>query len=152
MERDMKSRVAGFTLIEMVIVMAIIGILAAIAYPSYQDSVRKARRADVKAVLIEGSQWMERFYTDNLRYDQNRAGTAVTATGQFPGSGLTVSPKESGANPYYNISLQAVNQGTYTLQAIPANAQTGDPCGTFTLTNAGVRNVTGSKPVAECWR
>ncbi|HRF64305.1 MAG TPA: type IV pilin protein [Candidatus Competibacter sp.] len=146
----MKSRITGFTLIEMVIVVAIIGILAAIAYPSYQDSVRKARRADLKAVLIEASQWMERFYTDNLRYDQNRAGTAVTAAGQFPGSGLTVSPKDGGV--FYNISLQAVNQSSYTLQAVPTNAQSGDPCGNFTLTNAGVRNVTGSKPVAECWR
>lgn len=149
----MKSRVSGFTLIEMVIVVAIIGILAAIAYPSYQESVRRARRADVKAVLIEASQWMERFYTDNLRYDQTRGGTAVTAAGQFPGSSLTVSPKGANASTaFYNVSLQAVNQGTYTLQAVPANAQTGDLCGNFTLTNAGVRQVTGSKPVAECWR
>ncbi len=67
----------GFTLIELMIVVAVIAILAAIAYPSYQDSVRKSRRADAKAALLDLAQFMERNYTTANRYDQNSAGTAI---------------------------------------------------------------------------
>jgi type IV pilus assembly protein PilE len=83
------GKIKGFTLIELVIVVAIVAILATIAYPSYQDSVRKSRRADAKGVLMEAAQWMERFYTENNRYDQTRAGVAVA----LPAS-LQTSPKE----------------------------------------------------------
>ncbi|NMQ20262.1 prepilin-type N-terminal cleavage/methylation domain-containing protein [Candidatus Competibacter phosphatis] len=141
----------GFTLIELMIVVAVIAILAAIAYPSYQDSVRKSRRADAKGVLQEASQWMERFYTENNRYDQNRAGTVVTDATQFLGSGLVESPKEGGAK-YYDITLSAVAQNSYTLQAAPKGAQSGDPCGTLTLTDTGVKNVTGGSYTKDrCW-
>lgn len=146
----MKSRMLGFTLIELMIVVAIVAILAAIAYPSYEESVRRSRRTDAKAVLIEAAQWMERFYTSNLRYDQDINGALVTSAGQFPGSGLTMSPR--GGPAFYNIGLQAVTQSSFTLRAVAVGAQSNDPCGNFTLTEAGVRNVTGSRPAAECWR
>ena len=141
----------GFTLIELMITLAVVAILAAIAYPSYQDSVRKSRRADAKSVLLEAAQWMERFYTENNRYDQNRAGTAVTHATQFPGSGLAESPKEGGTM-YYDITLSAVTQNSYTLQAAPKGVQSGDPCGTFTLTHTGVKGVSGGSYTKDrCW-
>ncbi|HRW65195.1 MAG TPA: type IV pilin protein [Candidatus Competibacter sp.] len=141
----------GFTLIELMITLAVVAILAAIAYPSYQDSVRKSRRADAKGVLLEAAQWMERFYTENNRYDQNRAGTAVTDATQFPGSGLAESPKEGGTK-YYDITLSAVAQNSYTLQAAPKGVQSGDPCGTFTLTHTGVKGVSGGSYTKDrCW-
>ena len=147
-----KSASRGFTLIELMIVLAVVAILAAIAYPSYQDSVRKSRRADAKAVLLEAAQWMERFYTLNNRYDQNRAGTAVTDATLFPSAGLMESPKEGGTK-YYDITLSAVAPNSFTLQAAPKGAQSSDGCKTLTLANTGERRVVGTTKTAdECWR
>ena len=67
----------GFTLVELMITVAILGILVSVALPSYLDSVRKGRRADAQSVLLEASQFMERYATENLRFDQSRAGVAV---------------------------------------------------------------------------
>ncbi|MGE8453428.1 MAG: type IV pilin protein, partial [Pseudomonadales bacterium] len=68
----------GFTLIEMMFVVAIAAILASIAYPSYKEYVAKAKRAEVSAMISSAQQWMERFYSENFRYDINSAGVAVT--------------------------------------------------------------------------
>ena len=145
----MKRR-QGFTLIELMIVVAVVAILAAIAYPSYQDSVRKSRRADARSVLLQAAQWMERFYTQNHSY----AGGALPA-------GLTQAPVEGGPK-YYNISLTncagaaTVTANTFTLRAVPiaGSAQANDRCGALTLTNTGVRGVCVAAPptVDECWR
>lgn len=145
----------GFTLIELGIVVAIVAVLAAIAYPSYQETVRKTRRADARSVLLQAAQWMERFYSDNFRYDQNRAGVSVNNAAQFPSSGLTQTPIE-GTTKYYNITVAAVAATTFTLNATPITGtdQPNDKCKTLTLTNAGVRGVTGGPTLTadECWR
>ena len=141
-----KATQRGVTLVELLTVVLIIGILAAIVIPSYQESVRKARRADGQAVMMELAQWMERFYTENGRYDQNRAGDAVTDV--LPAS-LTASPKESGVT-YYNMTLTNLGQLTYTITAAPATAQIGDKCGNLTLTQSGVKG-TSASTVAQCW-
>lgn len=144
----------GFTLIELMIVVAIVGILAAIAYPSYQDSVRKSRRADAKAVLQQAAQWMERFYTENNRYDQNTTATAVAGTaGLFATtSSLTQAPIE-GTTKYYNITVATPDANSFTLSAAPiaGGAMASDPCGTFALTQTGAKSVTGSLSADQCW-
>lgn len=135
----------GFSLIELMIVVAIVAILGVIAYPSYMDNVTAARRADAQAVLMEAAQYMERFYTENNRYDQDTGGTAVTLP-----AALAQSPRD-GATKYYDISVQSSSSSTYRLRATPKNAQSGD--GFLDITNTYVKawdsNNNGSLTDAE---
>ena len=129
----------GMTLIELMIVVAIIALLGAVALPAYQNSVRKAHRADAKTALTTAAQRLERFYTENSRYDTATVGTGTTDT---------ISPKTE--NEYYAVTLAAGTRTTYLLTATPQGAQAADACGNFTLNQEGVRGVTGLS-VAECW-
>ena len=135
-------RQAGVTLVELMVAVAIVAILASVAYPSYMEQVRKGRRAEAQAVLMEASQFLERFATENMRYDQNVAGTAVALP-----SALTKAPKE-GASKFYDVSLQSVSASAYKLQAVPAGVHAGDACGTMTVTQTGVKGAAK----ADCWR
>ncbi|MEW6132410.1 MAG: type IV pilin protein [Pseudomonadota bacterium] len=129
----------GFSLIELMAVIVIIGILAAIAYPNYQDYVRATRRAAAAADLMENAQFLERYYTENYTY--------VGAT--LP---ITESPKD-GSNKFYDLSFASgmPTATTYTIRAVPKNAMSGDTCGTLTLTHTGVKGVGGST-VDFCWK
>lgn len=131
----------GFTLIEMMIVVALMGILAAIAYPSYQDSVRKTRRADAKAVLAELAQFMERTYTENNSFKPG---------GNNPTLPHLESPID-GSQKYYDLSISASTSTSFTLQATPKGPQAGD--GVLTLSSTGVKwwdtNNSGSVDTGE---
>jgi type IV pilus assembly protein PilE len=138
--RQPRSR--GFTLIEIMITIAIVGIIAAIALPSYRESIAKGRRTDAQAALNEAAQFMERFYTENARYDQTVAGVAVALP-----AGLTSTPRGAVAG-HYAIGIPTVARESYTLRAVPQNSQVGDRCGNMTLTHTGVR----AASMADCWR
>nr|WP_010132132.1 type IV pilin protein [Microbulbifer agarilyticus] len=133
----------GFTLIEMMIVVAIIGIISAIAYPSYMESVRKSNRADAKATLNDVAHRLQRCFTTYSAYDNANCSVATTLSG-----GGTITSAEG----MYSVTA-AITATTYTLTAAPVagTSQAADTkCGSLTLTNAGVRNATGSYG-AECW-
>jgi type IV pilus assembly protein PilE len=132
-------RQRGFTMIEVVIVCAIVAILSAIALPSYLNAVQKSRRTDAKSAMIGAAGQMERYFTER--------GTFATATlgsgGVYPSTSL---------NGYYVLSITNLTATTYTLNAVPAAQQVGDDCGTFTYTEQGVKGVTGGSLTApDCW-
>ena len=140
----------GFTLIEVVIVMAIIAILSAVAFPSYTAYVARGKRADARGQLTQAAQFMQRFYAANDRYDVDRAGGTVTNA--MPAN-LKRSPGDS-ESPQYDLTITATSVA-YTLTMAPASGRSmaNDPCGSFTLTSTGVRGVTGtSKTRDECWK
>jgi type IV pilus assembly protein PilE len=128
----------GFTLIEVMIVVAIVGILSAIAYPSYAEYIRRGHRAEARAGLLQAQQWLER---------------AATATGTYPLTAAFPATMKKVPNDRYDIGV--VSDGaTFTLTATPKGAQTGDKCGNYTVTNTGLRGakgVTTGDIVTECW-
>jgi len=140
-----RARRRGFTLVEVMIVVAMIAVLAAVALPTYQSSVRKARRADARSALVTTAQLMERYATE---HSGNGYSSAILST--VPGS--TVVAKPASDNGYYALRLGNLGTATFTLSAVPQGGQAVDECATFTLDERGVRGLTGtSKSVAECW-
>ena len=134
----------GFTLIELLITVAIIGIIAAIALPSYNSQVTKTRRSDAKSCLVDAAQRQEDFFYKNNSYT-----TTLTNLGFAAG----VVNCDSDGN--YTLTAAAGGSGigsSYVLTATRANAQTGDTeCGNFTLSSTGVKGVTGTSTAADCW-
>jgi type IV pilus assembly protein PilE len=130
----------GFTLIELMIVIAIVAVLAAIAYPSYREQVSRSRRADAKTVLMENAQFMERFYTQN---------------GTYSGATLPIleAPKD-GNTKYYDLAFTSgqPTATTFIVEATPKGAMAGDACGAFTINQAGLKQTSGgTRSLEECW-
>ncbi len=143
--RSAKPRVVqGFTLIELMVVVAVVAILASIAYPSYQDAVRKSKRAQAKVDMVELAQRYERFHTVNNTY----VGFWLAATGAA--ATVVVSPSTGGTAAYSITHVEAVN--AFTLTATPQGPQTQDTrCGTLGLSSTGVKTETGTGALADCW-
>jgi len=141
-----RSRQHGFTLIEAMIVVAVIGILSAIALPSYQEYIRRGHRAEARAGLLQAAHWLERVATARGTYL-----TTDEAATKFPAV-LQDVPSKS-----YAISLAGTDShgAGYTLTATPQNGQAVDKCGGFTLSQDGKRGLSSDSAsaelVADCW-
>lgn len=145
-----KVATTGFTLIELMVVVVIISLLAAIAYPGYQQYVKRGRRADAKGTLLEMAQFMERYYAENNSY----------ASATLP---VTISPRDGAA--VYDIKFgSACDEGAngvttspeahcFLAQAVPVagGSMDGDECGAFGIDNTGNRTVSGSASASQCW-
>ncbi len=150
----MNRSAKGFTLIELMITVAIVAILASIAYPAYQDQVRSSRRSDAQGVLTSFALAMERFYTSNNTY-LGAAGTQlVPANSGSPWIFATEAPLD-GATKYYNLTIKTgATKTTYTLVATPKGAQADN--GNMELDSTGAkrwdRDNNGSFGASEaCW-
>ena len=144
----MRKSQSGMTLIELMVVVVIVGILAAIAYPSYRQQVIRSKRADAKVALQQSAQQLENCFTRFHKYGDGNCTIATT----LQAAGI-MSPDGN-----YNVKIAApatdLTDLTFTLTATPQGGQTADTkCGNFTLSSSNVRGVSaGATAVAECWR
>jgi type IV pilus assembly protein PilE len=143
MFQNKKKYAGGFTLIEVMIVVAIVAILAAIALPSYREQVAKSRRAEPVVGLLEASQYMRRYYSANDSY-----------TTTLP-SGLINIPRDQTTGTY--VVTAVINTTSYTLTATVQNPGTmaTDKCGSFVLNSQGSKlNTYGgvTSAINGCWR
>ena len=142
-------KLRGVTLIELVVVVTIVGILTAIAYPNYVEYVKRGNRAEARSVLLEDAQILERNFTTANRYEfvnSDGSGGAPVVIAQSPKTGTakyTIVP-----------AWGAAPAQTFQLNATPAGVMVGDTCGILTLTNTGVKGAAGATTQAivdQCW-
>jgi len=138
------TRQAGFTLIELMIVVAVVAILAAVALPSYQEYIKRSNRAEARAEVLRAEGWLERFNAENNRYTDNAANSANSG---FSAAFTTV---PAGGTARYTIAA-TLTANSYSITATPTGSMNGDACGTYTKTNTGVLTSTLNDP-AKCMR
>lgn len=160
MPKLLRRRMQGFTLIELMVTVLILGILAAIAVPNYTAYVNRGKRAAAKTVLLDAANQLERNYTTNGCYNfttvaecRAQAGTAPTLPPAAPAEGRAA----------YGIAVAYPSGQQFTLSAVPcgaagavcpagAEAYTDAECDTLTLGHTGQRGITGTGTVANCWQ
>lgn len=146
----------GFTLVELMVTVAIVAILAAVVLPNYSEYVARGRRSDAQTQLLLAQQWMERLYSESYNYTKTSAGDAVPgAKGLFAKQPFATSPQSGGGAAAYTLTLSVATANAYTLQAARTGSAAQDKCGDFTLTNTGIKGLVSQQAglgVADCWR
>ena len=128
---------SGFTLVELMITVAIIGILAAIAYPNYEEYTRRANRADAQAIMLENAQFMERYFTTN---------------GTYAGADLPKQQSPESGTAKYTLPDPAGDATSYLIQAVPSGTYTDPLCGTLTIDQTGSKTEDGTGALSDCWK
>ena len=139
-----KPKSSGFSLLELIIVVAIVGIVSAVAIPSYLDHIRKTRRGDAHAAMLALSNALERYYIDARSFEDAPS----------PGDLYSSKSPVDGSETYYILTITSTRR-TFTVKAEPKNNQADDKCGTLTLTRSGVKGVEGASSGFDadiCWR
>jgi type IV pilus assembly protein PilE len=136
----------GFTLMEVIVAMVIIGILTAIAIPNYTAYIQRSNRSDARSTLLEATSWMERWRTENGRYDN-----PLSAGNPPPGFPFAQVPAVGTAK--YNVVVATPNAVTYTITATAVGVMAGDICTTLTVNQTGQRGFTtgGGGTQEICW-
>ena len=125
---------------ELMIVVVIIGVIASIAIPSYNDYVKKARRTDAKSMLLTIASQQERYFFDENQYANNLSTLGYASNVMVSNEG------------YYDLSVSAATTTSYTLQAVPKGAQVSDSkCGTLSLNSVGQKTESGTATASDCW-
>lgn len=149
------AAVRGFTLIELMITVVIVGILASVAYPSYIEYVARGHRTQLKGQMVAAQQWMERYYSERYVYGDN----AAAANSAFANQGFAQSPPSGEGAARYTLGVSVADSGqTYTITATRTGTMSNDRCNNPTVTNTGVKGISGKTSaeaaplVADCWR
>jgi type IV pilus assembly protein PilE len=152
-----KSRQQGYTLIEILIVVAILGLLAAIAIPSYQNSILASNRSVAQAALLDLANRQEQFYLDNRTYtaDLTNLGGMVFSNGGSSAVAFndnhSLVDSASGERLYF-VQILSANATAFAISATPQLVQADDAeCGALSLTSFGVKGETGTASVSDCW-
>ena len=140
-----KKKSSGFTLIELMITVAIVGILAAIALPAYNQYIARGKRAEARVAILQAEGWMERFFTENNTYTNNLANNDNTVFR----ARYTSIPNSVPAN--YSFTL-TVTPGAYTITTVPVGSMASDKCGTYLKSNVGSLAIGGSATatISDC--
>jgi type IV pilus assembly protein PilE len=138
-------RHAGFSLVELLVVLVIMGVLSAVALPAYTRYVQRGHRTEAMAALLESQHFMERYYSANGQY-------------LSPANAVPLLPQRLQGIPSqgtvrYQLSVREATLNSYVLQAVPEGSMSGDVCGSLTINQTGLRGMLNStRSVAECWR
>lgn len=153
--KSIRKTSQGFSLIELMIVVAVVGILSAIAYPSYTAYIQRSHRAEAKNYLQSVAQRLEQNYSLSGSYNATQGGVAIDAA-FIAATGFGVVP--AGGPARYNISFVAGSPaaGAYVLQAVPTGAQANDTCGTLLLNSQNLKGAGGvlnnrAPLTLDCW-
>jgi type IV pilus assembly protein PilE len=145
----------GFTLVELMIVCAVLGVIAMVSIPAYTEQVARGKRGEGKAALLRGAQQMERYYTVNNCYPSSAAtcGSAASSAAALTAADIRAWSGDNSTHSKYTISVTTTAQD-FTLTATPINAMVDPKCNILTITNTGAKDISGGAAgatKADCW-